>query len=332
MDMQTEAIRNLTREIPLNDFGLPTGIYRVDLLPFHEYQDEQTLALTHDPNLDPNLDPEMGEATKSISLVDFDAHRHTDDYRIAGFPARSLHQAFMPLQYDEGFPALDTGLPFWSRLEFEPAEAYEAFQKYLQMNLGSPGSHGGDIDDDYDGREARGTRSLSALVGEQFGDQDLNRMAQLYQEYYHMYYWGLRAHSYDLFRVAQYRKQQELRSIETQGEHYHISRRMRHRLMKYMDSEEEFWDLMSPKVAMDMLKTLTQLERISAGLPAAGPATADSEGRSGAPFEVMLRTVAQGNRRGGERTITEDGEMLDMALEDANATGVLQELIIRAGG
>ena len=36
-DYTVIAIRQLTAELPLNDFGLPTGIYRTDLLPFHEY-------------------------------------------------------------------------------------------------------------------------------------------------------------------------------------------------------------------------------------------------------------------------------------------------------
>ena len=36
-DFTVMAIRQLTAELPLNDFGLPTGIYRTDLLPYHEY-------------------------------------------------------------------------------------------------------------------------------------------------------------------------------------------------------------------------------------------------------------------------------------------------------
>ncbi len=39
-DLQVEALRALQAEIPLNDFGLPTGIYRTDLLPFHDYHPE----------------------------------------------------------------------------------------------------------------------------------------------------------------------------------------------------------------------------------------------------------------------------------------------------
>jgi len=334
-----QAIRDLTREIPLNDYGLPTGIYRVDLLPWSDYQPPHTTDTTDTSPLPLgyNSEREDGElvvdlsgdepTTKRLQVIGGSQAVETPrDYRIAGFPARALHQAFIELQYDEGFPALDTGLPFWSRLEFEPVEAYEAFQSYLQMNLGRPAS----IDaDEYDGVEAAGTRSIAMLVGDR---RESTALAQLYTEYYHTYYWGLRAHAYDLFRVAQYRKQQELRAVETQADHYYQSRRLRHRLQQYMDSEEEFWDLMSPKVAIDMLKTLTQLERISAGMPATGPMSDQESQRGGAPFELIFKNVSNTNRRGDGRTLSEDGEVLDMALEDENATEVLQELIIRAGG
>ena len=103
--MQTEAIRNLTREIPLNDFGLPTGIYRVDLLPFHDYQHATELLALEAP--DDTIEPK-----KTLEAIDsyeeFEAYVEAEaeveettnkvtEYRIAGFLANSLQQAFMPL-------------------------------------------------------------------------------------------------------------------------------------------------------------------------------------------------------------------------------------------
>jgi len=342
--VQIEAVRALTGEIALNDFGLPVGIYRTDLLPFHDYQPTHSRAVA-DADADASalfplpLPLPQGLTTPTTHEQDEDnegvgeflpAVRDEDRvYRIAGFPARELSNAFVPLQYDEGFPAFDSGLPFWSRLDFEPTDAFVAFQQYLKMPLGSEG----DADDeDYSGSSASGTRSLSSLATSLMPDDKVINCIARFQEYYHLYYWGMRAHAYDLFRVAQYRKQQELRAIETQDEHYVQSRRLRHRLMKYMDDEENFWDLMTPKVGLDMLKTITQLERISAGVPAAGPMSEIERERSGSPFEVVLRSVAQSNRRGKTTLITDEGEVLDNALKDPAATEILQELIIRSGG
>lgn len=355
--VQIEALRALQGEIPLNDFGLPTGIYRTDLLPFHDYQpfQQSTAPAREDSDSDSDLIilddvtdvpvtdedrerlKEWYEKTDKIKSLKYgevvydEAHKFEarDDYRIAGFPAEALSKAYVPLQYDEGFPAFLNGSPFWGRLEYEPVDAFQAFQRYLQMNLG----RAADPEDEEDhGKAASGTRSISQLATMLHPDSNLLKMADMYQGYYHLYYWGHRASAYDLFRVAQYRNQQELRAIETQDEHYVIARRLRSRLMQYFESKEDFWDFMTPKVGIDFFKTLTQVERVSAGIPAAGPISADREGAVGMPFEIHLKTIAQSNRQDTGTTIDEEGDVLDRALDDEKTTAFLQELIIRGGG
>jgi hypothetical protein len=45
-----------------------------------------------------------------------------------------LRAAYVPLNYDCGFPMQDDGRPFWERfLQFEPLDAFVAFQAYLQQ-------------------------------------------------------------------------------------------------------------------------------------------------------------------------------------------------------
>lgn len=339
--LQVDAIRSLTGEIPLNDFGLPTGIYRTDLLPFHDYEPANAPRVNGaqptplDPNtllLNGTTEEEEEDTDSEFSLTSV-PHDPNKVYRIAGFPARALHGAFMPLQFDEGFPAFNNGQPFWARLDYEPADAFEAFQKYLQMSFGRASTLEGEgEDEEYDGSDATGTRNISTLTANLFPDNQLLMMTQKYQEYYHLYYWGMRAHAYDLYRIVQYRTQQELRAVETQDEHYVQTRRLRHRLMQYMNDEEDFWDMMTPKTGIDMFKTITSLERVSAGLPAGGPISDANEAIRGQPFEVTMRTVAQTNRRVDKNIISEEGEVLDKALEDPAATEILQELIIKTGG
>ncbi len=328
--VQIDAIRNLTSELPLNDYGLPIGIYRTDLLPFHDYvpPGSKDLAVVVDvEDVPPGVEQEGAPSPSPSPSTEVAGHI----YRTAGFPTKALSIAFMPLQYDEGFPAFGSGAPFWARLDYEPSDAFAAFHKYLQMSLGKmPTSI--DVEEEYDGEEASGIRSISQLASEMHPDSNLLQMIDLYKGYYHLYYWGMRAHSYDLFRTAQHRKQQEHRAIETQDEHYITSRRLRHKLMQYFDSQEDFWDLMTPKVGLDMLKTLTQLERISAGIPAAGPMSEEMLARGGVTFEMELQTIAQSNRPSQGTTITDEGELLDNALKDPHATEILQRLIIRSGG
>lgn len=352
------ALRQLTAELPMNDFGLPTGIYRTDLLPFHEYvppgsstgsdkEVDEAEADTVDMPEPDALAPSIEVSADAFSLLSGDGDGLPDmivparvekevpskavgEYRIAGFPAASLQTAFVPLQYDEGFPAFEDGRPFWGRLDFEPGDAYLMFQRYLMMSFGRAADP--EDEDDF-GIAAQGTRSIAQLVHQTGGnltDDQVLRMIEKLKSYYHLHYWGLRTKSYDLFRVTEYQQKQELRAIETQDDHYVQSRKLRARLSQYMDDDEDFWDMMTPAVAIKLHEHLTKLERISAGVPAAGPQTKDGEGSRS--FEMAFRTIAQDHTdssAGDGATIDQEGHVLDKALEDPNATKILQELIIR---
>jgi len=372
IDYTVLAIRQLTAELPMNDFGLPTGIYRTDLLPFHDYippgsyqdsEDDDSGAVVEPSQVKP-VDLSGAESTDSAAdptftqmeadpfalmsgqgdgLPDVVVPRvrqeftkskavATRDYRIAGFPAKALQAAFVSLQYDEGFPAFEDGRTFWSKLDYEPNDAFMAFNRYLQMNMGRVADP--EDEEDY-GVAASGTRAISTLVQMMtpgISDKMLIQRIEQLKMYSHLYYWGLRTKSYDLFRVVQYRQQQEIRAIETQDDHFIQARKLRNKVMNYMESEEDFWDLMTPKVAVDLLKTTTQLERISAGIPAAGPSVKEGDGSSGRSFEISYRTIAQdqaGDSGSDTALIDQEGHVLDAALESPEATKILQELIIK---
>lgn len=304
-------------EVQADPFALLSGMG--DGLPDVPLEDRRNLVRTHPP-------------TENSPI---------QEYRIAGFPSAAIQVAFVPLMYDEGFPTFDTGKSFWQQLPYEPQDAYLTFERFLLMAQGVAPSYDEASEEADEGIAASGTRSIEALVAQmnisgQMSDQEILIMADKWRTYSHLYYWGLRTRAYDLFRVVQYRHQQELRAIETHDDHYIQARTLRARLMKYMGDEQEFWELMTPKIGIDMLKTLTQLERISVGLPAAGPmpANANTDNRAGQSLEMTFKTVAQTHAGdlGGGSIIDEEGSLLDVALDDPQTTQILQQLIIRTGG
>lgn len=350
---QVTAVRALTKELPMNDFGLPIGLYRLDMLPWYDYVapdsvpidkliEAPTTTLVTVAVKAPLL--EEGDLEFADSLLNDDSSHITvsDDktttevvslvaepeiHRLAGFPTNGLEGAFIWLSYDEGFPAFHDGSPMWNQICFEPPEAFAIFQRYLQMHRGSVGK------DEEIGPAATGTRSIEALAVDLHGNVDLLDKMEEYSNYFHMYYWNLRAKAYDIFRVAQHRKQQEIRAIETEDSHYITARKYMHKLQDFFDNEEDFWDMLTPKTAIDFLKTLTQLERVSAGLPAGGPAMPkDGTPSTAQSLEVAFRSIAQDtnnhaiDHEGGDSTVLRD------ALQNPADVEVLQELIIRVQG
>jgi hypothetical protein len=149
----------------------------------------------------------------------------------------------------------------------------------------------------------------------------------------------MRAKAYDLFKVAQFRKQQEIRAIQVQDDHFLMARRLMIRLGQYFNDEELFWDMLTPKVGVDMLKTLTQLQRVSVGLPAGGPLTAGHFGGgagggvlggTGLSMELLLRQVAQVNNPIVEVSeVDTDEDILSKALDDPEMISSAQDLIIK---
>lgn len=225
----------------------------------------------------------------------------------------ALQHAFVPLDYGEGFPTLPSGTPYWNQLEHEPIEDYQLLDLYLQLPT-----------------LAEGARSLSFLPSliEQHLQRDIN--LEKLQVLFSTYYWRYRAKSYDLFREAARRKQMELRALDVNNNHYLLAERLLKKLELYLDNEEDFWDLMTPKAAIDFLKALTSLQRVSVGMPSAGPPMVSTEGLGSPSFEVTLRTLAQESHE-SKSSETQNAEAVSAALADPKIAGLAQELIIKMG-
>lgn len=318
--------KELLGKLPSNDFGLPVGIYRPDLLP----------------QLDPDTDAYGGEysdGSESLGPTDSSVAKTEQSLFIGDvlgegedasgvvsdlvprqrsladqLPHSTLQAAYVPLSYDEGYPTLPQGMPVWGQFPFEPPAAYEAFQKYLEM------SH----------KSGLGVRMLSELP--KFANSYAVQITMSdVHEFYYLYYWGIRAKAFDMFQTASLQKQQELRALQVVDTHYKMTDKLMERLEEFMNDDEDFWDMMTPKTAVDMLKAITAIQRTSVGLPAAGPAQHKSgEDPRGSSLEFIMRQVAQKTTSQHEgELLQENGNILNDILEDPEMTSVAQELILR---
>jgi len=309
-------------KMPKNSIGLPEAIYRTDLVP---EPGPELLDGDPTPNSDsgaqrlPMRQDTAGGSRKSKRNGANGSNTSLDDPSAAGGISQSLDGlsvAFLPLSYAEGYPTLPNGMPFWDRFDFEPAMAFQAFEAYVIQ---------GD----------QGARQLFLL--EQ--SKDIKATTAEMLDWFDLYYWESRSKAYDLFKIAQARKVRQIRALHTEDKHYLMSARLMSILQAYMlpddKGESEFIQELTPKAAIDLLKTLAQMQRVSAGLPASGPAPynpADPGGGISSIDVIMRSIVQQGSPVEGPQTIDEEGntiEALDEALQDPHVAALAQELIIK---
>lgn len=401
----TTAVRLLNEQVPLNDYGLPEGFYRPELiiLPVNEPATTTTNEpTTNEPTAaTATTDRSLQEGTKSraenTELADTPLStrlkigqlptnsnicRQSEHIDSAAVSLSSLvhanAHAYQELDYSEGFPALPSGEPFWAPWSSEPLEAFEAFQMYLKHGVESlaeastAGLHDQHNQHNKDSGEID-PKSLELTDGDDpLASNKLvggARMLYALQPYvgipldelrncYYLYNWAARAKAYDLFNEAIAYKVKLRRAISLEDHHYIEAEKLVRKCLAYFDSEE-FELLLTPKVAVDLFKVATQLQRLSAGLNPTGVTRGrlggasttpmrgiPGEGASGSPYHVgplsassdmdaILRQVGGGGavtqqQIQKQRALSEEAEhKLQELLEDPESAEMAQELIIR---
>ena len=266
--------------------------------------------------------PEDGEVTRvsaprgALETVDPTTADDQHLQRVGVDPMQFRH-AFVPIVFAEGFPAFPDGRPIWLRADYEPEDVHRLFEQYLLMGQA-------------------GVRQLFLL-------QDLGPfMLSELQEFFVLYAWAPRLRAYDIFRIAEFRKIQAGRAIEVEDDHFLKAQRLFDKAMVYMETED-FIGQLTPKTAIDLMKTVVQISRMSVGLP---PNAVRQEGGGSTSMEVeaIMRVVqnpkyakdrgsvdgsvdVNGRSTVGER---EDGSLIHGdILADPRATHLAQELVLR---
>lgn len=268
-----ELIQHLTAGLYLNDYGLPDYVYRADLLDDNAIRGIiQTEPSTTTTSFPP---PRVGaEGIQELNaLVDI---------------------ARVPLHYDEGYPALDSGLPFWQKLDFEPKEAYDAFVFYLQMD---------------------GARKLSDLIAYDMGDL---------KQWFHLYYWDYRVKAFDLYRVANYQRNKLRRMLSTEDKHYRMADKLFTQLAETMETADFATKLseLDPDKLVKVLDTVVKVQRISAGLNATG-------GKSDEAQPVKQHTTVNiMNKLTENDVVRAEEEQVDVLSENPDMVTQVQDMLL----
>jgi hypothetical protein len=151
-----------------------------------------------------------------------------------------LENARTMLDFSQGFPCFANGLPVWHQWDNEPREAFEAFAAYL---------------------EQPGARRIVHDTLAPWHPETIN-------EWFHVYFWALRAKSWDMYRTAHQQRLRARRIMETEDEHYDAARKMIQTVQDNFKGRD--LNVVDPDKLINMWEKLVKIQRVSAGLPALG--------------------------------------------------------------
>lgn len=282
VETRTQLVKALAKNLPLNEYNLPDYYYRPDLLNPADFKlDAQSPSTEWDGQSafggppPAHYNPSRGRWQRCQELL----------------AASTIH-----LDYAQGFPALESGQPFWSRLAHESAEAFSAFLQYADL----PG--------------ARTLTDVSAYPLEQVN------------EWCYQNYWQQRAAAMDMFRIAHHARLRERRILSLEGDHWAQGEKLFKKLSAALDSKTA-QDLagMDPVDLVNMLTKAAQLQRSAVGLSPNGGG--DKTEIKAPSVEVTMRQIAKGD--GSQHRNDGDSANFDVLLSDPDAINAAQELIIK---
>ena len=344
---RASLVRRYASRIPITSEGILTGFYRPDLLPFEDPQlltspahcappataDLQSSDLRSRAEPIEDCSPAgttkdapigfsavTGEIQKKISRGDLE--EVIDSNNII---ANALRVAYVELGFDHGYPTIPSGMPFWSKLDFESGFAYACFQMFLEQGEEGPREIHQLLNND----------ELFRVFQDNFGKESTKQslLFQL-QEYFVIHYWYPRSRAFDLYRDTSERHSRLRRQSSMESRHYKLAKKALERLELCLDNDD-FWAEVSPRVAFDALSKLVAIERVSTGLPAGGPLPVNQQPEA-TSFEMIMRAVAQqqGATQISAMGSTRDNgshmkDMVDQILTDPTTVKSLQEVIVR---
>jgi len=239
-----------------------------------------------------------------------------------------LTLATVTIVYEGGLPVIE-GRLYWEQLPWEPKEDYAKFTDYRRL------------------QETHGYRSINLLVQQpekainDEGDdsatlqRDQALLAILRQQYTY-YAWGFRVKAYDMVGAVAYERLRERRAMETENHHYIELDAMFKQFTGHWKTitsktgEESPWNELGITDTLKAMKSIMELQRVAAGLPASTPLTPKEAGGDplrGHSMETRLRSHAK-NQALLEEDTTDATLQADELLKDPRLLAMAQELIL----
>jgi len=203
-----------------------------------------------------------------------------------------LHAAKIFVSYAQGYPTFaETDQPLWFQASYEPDEAFEAFETYLEQGA------------------QKGFRQLVDPTNLPSDQPSLT-------EWFYLYYWATRCQAYDAFKQVASSFLMAQRRMDMNEDHYGKGST----LLEQAFSRLQDTDL-SAREAVEVGKFAAKLQR-----DAVTEFQSQSQSKSGINLEIA---VGQGNTTTSSARNSRGAALVDKALSDPETARTLQQIIIR---
>lgn len=211
------------------------------------------------------------------------------------------------INYADGYPTLNSGVPFWGRMTHEPDLNFRLFQRFLALN------------------ELEGIRLVDTLA--RLENIELPRILEYHKEFY----WTARARAYDLFIVAAEAKKREALTRKAENNHYNTAGTILEKILARFENEgDELIEKLEGKELFDLFEQIVKIQRLSLGLTGQNASSTPKElTNPGQTVEFIMRNLLKnsGTNDQGGADIRSRLALL-MGSEDTALSA--QEIIIRA--
>jgi len=220
-------------------------------------------------------------------------------------PDEDATAAIVPIAYEDGYPTMPNGTPWWYQMDHEPLPAYTLFKCFLEQ------------------AEQEGIRILANLAAQQ------NVPAEVMSQTSMEFYWTARARAYDLFIVAAEAKRREHRIRKTENYHFEQADKLLKPILDRFNSNPDLVEGLSAMEMLEFFERLHKIQRTSLGLTGQQSSTNKDAPSPGSSVEVILRSLTKnsGLTEQGQEAI---GSRIQAMLANPEMAIMAQEMVIRA--
>jgi hypothetical protein len=307
-DQQIEVLSRLTNNIPMNEFGMPTHVYRPDCVPYNFGELSQDDRVRIAKQAEVPLFYSEGFPTTS------DGRMFWDRLEYEGEGDFMLFEQYRRMQEQHGFRSLQI---LAKSLVAQKQAMIRQQQRELQERVQNVFL---DVEE-----SPRSRKELTTTYAEH--EAEIVNTTMHLRRAFVFYCWAFRCEAFDMVGQAAIRKVRATRAVLLEDQHFgRLGKVVDKCFAAFENLSDEAWEEMKPGELIKVLKDAVAMQRITVGLPGSAPADSHLPGQKSSDAATSLTDHLRSIAAGKQGAATE--ELAGDPLENEALAEMAQDLQI----